>query len=303
MRLGLVCISEMLRDEKKLSAKTMTRKGFNALPREAALKLLSARILHNTTVVYATLASMIGNGIFHYRVSSSIFPCVTDATLNIKYDELPDIYAIRTNLRAAGDLARAHAISLSCHPDQFNVLSSYNTDVIDRSIKELNHQSNVLDMMGCAQDLSSPMCLHLNKSPDLKRETVHDYRERFLRSLSRCNAGVRARLVLENEDKGYWTTEQLYRWFGDQRALVYDNLHDQCNPSIKSDHAVSLFRETWHGHTPVFHWSEGTDEKARSHAGRASHVPTIVSANADCIWEVELKDKDYAIVEILNKLL
>jgi len=281
----------------------MTRKGFNAVQRADALKLLSARILHNTTVVYATLGSMVGNGIRHYRVSSSIFPCVTDATLNIKYDDLPDLPAIRTNLRAAGDLARAHGITLSCHPDQFNVLSSYNADTIERSILELNHQSNVLDMMGCAQDLSSPMCLHLNKSPDLKRETVHDYRERFLRSLSRCNAGVRARLVLENEDKGYWTTEQLNRWFGAYRALVYDNLHDACNPSIHSAAAVQLFRATWCEYTPVFHWSEGTDAKPRSHAGRASHLPVIVAANADCIWEVELKDKDYAICEILNNLL
>jgi len=293
----------MLRDEKKLSAKTMTRKGFNAVQRADALKLLSARILHNTTVVYATLGSMAGNGIRHYRVSSSIFPCVTDATLNITLDDLPDLQAIRANLRAAGDLARAHSITLSCHPDQFNVLSSYNAETIERSIVELNHQSNVLDMMGCAQDLSSPMCLHLNKTPDLKRETVHEYRERFLSSLSRCNSGVHARLVLENEDKGYWTTEQLHRWFGAHRALVYDNLHDSCNPSIEPTQAVALFRSTWQNHTPVFHWSEGTDAKPRSHAGRASHVPAIVSANADCIWEVELKDKDYAIVEILTNLL
>ena len=303
MRLGLVCISEMLRDTKKLSAKTMTRKGFNALPRDAALQLLSARILHNTTVVYATLGSMVGNGIRHYRVSSSIFPCVTDATLKIAYDDLPDLPAIRTNLHAAGDLARAYSISLSCHPDQFNVLSSYTPEVIDRSIKELNHQSNVLDMMGCSKDLSSPMCLHLNKTPDLKRESIHDYRERFRRSLSRCNAGVRARLVLENEDKGYWTTKNLHHWFGKDRALVYDNLHDSCNPSIDPSHAIVLFRETWRNHTPVFHWSEGTDAKPRSHAARASHMPQIVAANADCIWEVELKDKDYAICEILNTLL
>jgi len=302
MRLGLVCISEMLRDQRKISAKTMTRKGFNAVPRSDALKLLSARILHNTSVIYATLGSMVGNGIKHYRVSSSIFPCVTDATLNLSYDDLPQMATIRAKLRGAGDLARAHGITLSCHPDQFNVLSSYNPDVIERSILELNHQSNVLDMMGCSQDLSSPMCLHLNKTPDLKRETVEEYRTRFLDSLSRCNDGVRARLVLENEDKGYWTTEHLHHWFGEHRALVYDNLHDSCNPSIPSNYAVKLFRETWGNHTPVFHWSEGTDLKPRSHAPRPTFLPQIVAANSDCIWEMEFKDKDYAIVEILNNL-
>ena len=301
MKLGLTCISEILRDGKKISAKTMTRKSFNSVSRGEALQTLSARILHNTEVVYATIRSLLDNGIMHYRISSDIFPCITDATLGLCIDDLPDIVAIRTNLLNAGNFARKHGVSLSCHPDQFNVLASYNEEVIDRSIKELNHQSDVLDMMGCAQDLYSPMCLHLNKSPDLKRESVDAYRERFLHSLSRCNDGVRARLVLENEDKGYWTTENLYHWFGEHRALVYDNLHDLCNPSLESSKAVALFKSTWRNHTPVFHWSEGLANKPRSHADRASHVPSVVSANLDCIWEVELKGKDYAILEILEK--
>ena len=303
MRLGLVCISEKLRDTKKLSAKTMTRKGFCNLSREAAIQVLDQRILHNTQVLYATIQTLIEQRIGHYRVSSTIFPCIGDATLHLHFDDLPSISSIRANLLSAGNLARQHDITLSSHPDQFNVLASYTPDVIERSIKELNHQSDVLDMMGCTHDLSSPMCLHLNKSPDLKRESVDDYRARFLRALGRCNAGVRARLVLENEDKGFWTTENLHRWFGAHRALVYDNLHDACNPSISDAIAVSLFRQTWHAHTPVFHWSEGTDAKPRSHADRASFVPSIVAANADCTWEVELKHKDYAIEHIQQQLL
>jgi len=300
MKLGLVCISEILCDNKKLTSKTMTRKGFNSVSREEALNILSARILHNTHVVYATINSLIDNGIRHYRISSNIFPCITDPTLGLCIDHLPDIVAIRANLLDAGNTARSHGVSLSCHPDQFNVLASYNEEVIARTIKELNHQSDVLDMMGCAQDLSSPMCLHLNKSPDLKRESVNDYHKRFLQSLSCCNAGVCARLVLENEDKGYWNAENLYHWFGQHRALVYDNLHDSCNPSFESSKAVALFKSTWRNHAPIFHWSEGLVNKPRSHADRASHVPSIVFANLDCIWEVELKDKDYAILEILE---
>ena len=49
MILGLTCISEELKekDKKKFSFRTMTRKRFNDLNREDAIKQLSDRILHN----------------------------------------------------------------------------------------------------------------------------------------------------------------------------------------------------------------------------------------------------------------
>jgi UV DNA damage repair endonuclease len=48
MKLGLVCISEILKKkDKSLAFKTMTRKRFSELDRQLALKELSSRILHN----------------------------------------------------------------------------------------------------------------------------------------------------------------------------------------------------------------------------------------------------------------
>ena len=48
------------------------------------------------------------------------------------------------------------------------------------------------------------------------------------------------------------------------------------------------------------HWSEGINN-TKSHTDYASHVPSIVSDNLDCIWEVELKAKDKSIVKILSE--
>jgi len=302
LRLGLVCISEVLKKQRKVAFKTMTRKQFLSMPRERALQTLSARILHNTsTIRIDVLPHLSAVGIFHYRVSSSMFPLVTDKTLGLCYDDLPDMPRIRENLAGAGSFARVNDISISCHPDQYNVLASYNEAVVNNSIDELNHQSNVLDMMGYAQDLSSSMCLHLNASPKHKIEDTFTYRQRFIDNLARCNSGVRARLVLENEDKGFWNCDNLYNFFHDVRPLVYDNLHDACNRSEHaSDVYASMFAGTWGQHRPIFHWSEGIDGTSK-HTLRASHIPEIVRKYADsCTWEVELKDKDYAILEILK---
>lgn len=301
LRLGLVCISEVLKTKQKLSFKTMTRKSFLSMQRDAAIRTLSSRILHNTNAVYKILAHCSSSGIAHYRLSSAMFPLITDEVSNVGLTDLPDYSQILSTLSKCGEFARGAGISVSCHPDQFNVLASYNPNVVDRSIRELNHQSDVLDMMGYGHDLRSPMCLHLNCSPKFKVEDCFGYRKRFLDNLARCNPGVQARLVLENEDKGFWNCEMLHRWFGDVRALVYDNLHDACNPSeATADVYPFLFSQTWGKYRPVFHWSEGIDGSTK-HAQRASHLPDVVACNIDCIWEVELKDKDYAILEILQK--
>jgi len=300
MKLGLVCISEVLKAQSKIAFKTMTRKSFNSMPRNVAIKTLSARILHNTIVVHKIIVHLSNVGISHYRISSCMFPLVTDPSLHLCYNDLPDIDAIHKNLALAGNVARECNVSLSCHPDQFNVLASYNPAVVQKSIHELNHQSHVLDLMGCDQNLSSPMCLHLNRAPNFKQETVEQYKARFLTNLSCCSAGVQSRLVLENEDKSFWNCRNLYEHFSDVRALVYDNLHDICNPSYEHGNTVALFKSTWREYVPVFHWSEGING-SRAHADRASHIPVCVTDNLDCTWEVELKAKDFAILEILNK--
>lgn len=298
LKLGLVCISEQLREHKK-AFKTMTRKSFGEHGREAGITILSNRILHNTVTVLEVLRHCSLSGIRHYRMSSDTFPLITDKTLGLTISDLPDIEQIINNLLAAGRYARSVGITISSHPSQFNVLTSYSETVVRNTIDELNHQSAVLDMMGFEHDFKTPMCLHLSCGPKLNLESMTSYVGRFLHNLASCDIGVQSRLVLENEDKGYWNCTRLHTNFFDYIPLVYDNLHDACNPSDE-DHKsiVQVFKNSWRGFTPVFHWSEGVDG-TNKHTPRASHIPKVVINNTDCIWEVELKDKDLAIQEIL----
>lgn len=301
MKLGLVCISEMLKLEEKVHSKTMTRKKFLSEEKTSSLVDLSNRILDNTRVLKKTIEMCSRNGISHLRVSSSMFPLVTDETLGLEYSDLPDMTSIIQELNSCGELARNLNISLSCHPSQFNVLSSLNPDVVRRTIRELNHESQVMDWLGCDSDYSSPMCLHLSRSP--KSETDEEYRDLFCEAFSKCSQGVKNRLVLENEDKGYWSCENLYNVFKGVAPFVYDNLHDQCNPSSLncSEHWASLFKETWGNHTPVFHWSEGIDG-TRKHTDYFTHIPNVVESNDDVTWECEVKAKDLAICKVLNQV-
>jgi UV DNA damage endonuclease len=302
MKLGLVCISEILKKkDKSLAFKTMTRKRFLELDRDAALVELSSRILHNCKLTKQIVLHCAANGIAHYRISSCLAPLITDSSLNISYSDLPDMPVIESALADVGATAQRSGVSISTHPDCFNVLASYNPDVVDRSIKELNHQAYMLDLMGLPQNYSAPMCLHLNLSPDFKRETLASYVDRFVSALFSCSPSVQNRLVLENEDSGFWNCKNLYDLFGKLVPLVFDNLHDSCNRSdADQSMLLNLFKSTWGSYVPVMHWSEGLPDKSRSHAEFATHVPSVVAANKDCVWEFELKGKDLAILQVLN---
>lgn len=319
--LGLTCISEELKekDKKKYSFKTMTRKRFNDLcerdGKNEAIKELSSRILHNARATRYIIRHCISNNILHYRLSSALFPLITDENTNVSYKDLPDKLSIQEELKFAGKIAKQFNLSIGSHPDQFNVLASLDREKVDRTINELNFQASVLDMLGLPQDHTAPMNIHINYTPKID-ESLECVATRFFRNLSMCDKGVYKRLTIENEDKGFFNvdnciklSEYLFETFGANIPVCYDNLHDFCNPS--EDRNVSFQAErcayTWVNQgksdnnfiAPVFHWSEGTPQKPRSHADyfALGHVPPIIAIepNQQVKWECEVKQKDKAI--------
>jgi len=319
--LGLTCISEELKEEdkQKYSFRTMTRKRFNDLcnkeSRNEAVNQLSERILHNVITTQYILNHCAKSSIGHYRLSSALFPLVTDETLDIDFGELPDMEAIIQELRQVGIIATTLGISIGSHPDQFNVLASCNFDAVKRSVRELNMQAKILDMIGLPQDHSAPMNIHVNYTPQAD-ETLEVVATRFLRNLYMCDKGVYSRLTIENEDKGFFNVDNcikfsniLLKKHGVNIPVCYDNLHDFCNPSedVNTIWQAERCAYTWTSHrdsegrfiAPVFHWSEGTPEKPRSHAeyfalGRfPPHIEIEQGKSAK--WECEVKGKDKAI--------
>ena len=321
MNLGLTCISEELKekDKKKYSFRTMTRKRFNDLcvkdGRNETIKELSSRILHNVRATRYIIRHCIRNNILHYRLSSALFPLITDENTDVSYEDLPDKVSIQEELKFAGKIAKKFNLTIGSHPDQFNVLASPDRDKVSRTINELNFQASVLDMLGLPQDHTAPMNIHINYTPKMD-ESLEVVATRFFRNLSICDKGVYKRLTIENEDKGFFNvdncikfSEYLFETFNANIPVCYDNLHDFCNPS--EDHNVSFQAErcayTWVNQgegdnnflAPIFHWSEGKPDKPRSHADyfALGNIPPhiAIEPNKEVKWECEVKAKDKAI--------
>ena len=327
--LGLTCISEELKDKDKAkySFRTMTRKRFNDLcnteGRDEAIFQLSERILHNVIVTQYIVNHCYTSNIRHYRLSSALFPLLTDSTLEISMEELPHKARIKQQLRFIGLIALTFRISIGSHPDQFNVLASPDREKVGRTVNELNFQAGILDMIGLPQDHTAPMNIHINYTPKTD-ENLEIVATRFFRNLSMCDKGVYNRLTIENEDKGFFNvdncikfSEYLFAVHGVNIPVCYDNLHDFCNPS-EGNPSVAFNAErcayTWINQgdsegdfiAPVFHWSEGKPEKPRSHADyfALGNSPPHIAIEPDkpAKWECEVKYKDKAI-RLLQKAL
>ena len=99
MNYGLVCISEILKaQDKSLAFKKITRKRFSELESSEAgsgLKVLEERVLHNLQLTEKIIRHCAKNSISHYRLSSSLFPLITDPTLKLQLQKLSNYKDIR----------------------------------------------------------------------------------------------------------------------------------------------------------------------------------------------------------------
>jgi len=294
---NLCCISNELK-EQGYSFKTMTFKRWtqlcDQLGDERALFELGERWFNNVVVTLETIEMCAREG-WGYRVSSSLFPCLTHPEFHYnvsdvpQYDEIMELF----DECLAND---AWGVRLSTHPSQFVVLASENQDAVDKSIAELNHHGWVMDQLGCQRNHYNVMCLHVNCS----KGDPADIAARFMSNLNKTDQSVQSRLAVEVEDKGCWHAENLCEHF--DIPVVFDNLHNQCNPSSLPElDAALLCESTWNGIKPVFHLSESHPDKPnpRCHADMPTFVP-LISSLVDADYDVELKNKDAAIREMIR---
>ncbi len=317
MNYGLVCISEVLKGrDKSLAFKKITRKRFLDLQDDggnSGLSTLEDRILHNLNLAQQIIKYCAEQGVFHYRLSSSMFPLLTDPTLDLRLEKLSNYKTICKACTEIGATAKSLKVSLSLHPDQFNVLASEKPNVVQKTINELNFHALIMDLMGLPQDYSAPINIHPSITPKSNEEGLfREIVDRFYEAFNQCNEGVKKRLVIENEDKGLWNCANLFMYFhnycGTQYnhffPLTYDNLHDYCNPSVFENNKITIqqnidaFEKTWpNNYTPVFHWSWGKNN-SRSHADYANEQAPEYQRKIK--WELEVKAKDKAILQLLN---
>lgn len=287
MKIGYACLVVGVQE----TTMRTTRKA-NATPER-----LTELIQHNL----ASMENMIHYNIKHdikmYRISSDIIPFGSDLETN----QLDWVSLFSETFKQLGRKIKAHDIRVSMHPGQYTVLNSLDEGVVERAVLDLEYHTQFLDALEV--DNSHKIILHIGGVYGDKQAAIG----RFVKVYNQLSSEVKNRLIIENDDRLYTIEDVLEVNKKTGAPVVYDNLHNACNPSHldKTDKEwIALAAKTWNTEDgkPKTHYSQ-----QRKDARLGAHTQTIYIepfknfieeiAPLDIDIMLEVKDKNLSAVK------
>ena len=295
MKLGYACINMTLQQTGGITTnRGMRQKTFN----ERGLPYVSELALQNVKDLETIVRWNEEMGIKLFRMSSDIFPWVTYYTLY----SLPDYEEIRSILNNIGALADEYGQRLTFHPSHFNALGSPNPVVVEKTIKELNAHSDIMDTMNLSATVYNKINIHIAGAYGDKQATL----DRWISNYHKLNHNTKARLTVENDDKAnMYSVKELYEGVYKKCGvpIVFDYYHHKfCTGGLSEQEALELATKTWpKGITPCCHYSESRrkehlDESIRAQAHSDLIEGTICRYGNEVDVVVEAKHKELAVL-------
>ncbi len=301
MKLGYACINMTLQAAGGITTnRGMRQKTFN----ERGLSYVSELALQNVKDLETIVKWNEEMGIKLFRMSSDLFPWVTFYTLQ----SLPDYEEIRSILENIGELADKYGQRLTFHPSHFNALGSPNPTVVEKTIKELNAHSDIMDTMNLSPTVYNKINIHIGGAYGDKQATL----KRWIDNYYKLNHNTQARLTVENDDKeNMYSVKELYKGISEQCGvpIVFDYYHHKfCTGGLTEQEALELAAKTWpKGIVPCTHYSESRrkeklDESIKAQAHSDLIKDTIQTYGLDIDVVVEAKHKELAVLNYKTKL-
>ena len=237
------------------------------------------------------------NGYNFFRITSGLAPWKSE----YEWEDLKDIFRIKTHLRSAGIKAKTHNLRITSHPGPFNVLTSPHPHVVDNCVKDLTDHGEVFDMMGLSRTPYNKINIHIGGAYGDKESAM----ERFCVNFERLPDSVKSRLTVENDDKAsMYSVKDLYEGVYKRIGIpiVFDYHHHKfCTGDLSEQQALEMAISTWPDDiTPATHYSESRRDEQKDETIR-------VQAHSDYVYDkietygneidvmVEAKHKELAV--------
>ena len=295
MKLGYACINMTLQAAGGITTnRGMRQKTFN----ERGLDYVSELALQNVKDLETIVKWNEEMGIKLFRMSSDLFPWMTF----YDFTDLPDYDKIINILKGVGKLADKYGQRLTFHPSHFNALGSPNPVVVEKTIKELNKHSEIMDIMGLSATVYNKINIHIGGAYGDKQATL----ERWINNYYKLDSNTQMRLTVENDDKeNMYSVKELYKNVSEQCGvpIVFDYFHHKfCTGGLTEQKALELATKTWPKDiVPCTHYSESRrkehlDEsiKAQAHSDLIIGPIETYGNNIDVV--VEAKHKELAVL-------
>jgi UV DNA damage endonuclease len=294
---GYCCINTELRKQDIYSGRTCRK----ATWQEKGLEYVGELGLQNLRDLFKMLQWNERQDIKLFRIGSDIFPWSSE----YEYKDLPQYDKACMLLRAIGDFAVKHGHRLSFHPGPFNILGSTKPEVVERTIVDLDHHSQLFDLMGFAPSPYNKINIHIGASYGEKQATL----DRWMDNFRRLHPNTQKRLTLENDDRStlYTIADLMQVHEKCNIPLVFDYHHHNCHPGdLNVEQALALAISTWpEGITPVVHYSssrrlnEDNSVKVTAHADYLYETINTYGHKLDI--QLEAKAKEQALLKYRNK--
>ena len=258
IRFGYCCINQQLSQQGIRTGRTMIDRKFKL----GGLQLASDIALENAKDLLTILQWNEARGIRLFRVGSELFPRWN----HYRLEDLPGIDEITRHLRAAGDYAKAHGHRITTHPGPFNILGSPDAVVVDNTIVSLERHSELFDLMGFTPSFENLINIHVGATYNDKPGTI----ARWLHNYDRLSDSLKARLVIENDDKAsMYSVRELHKMLHVEIGIpiTFDYWHHTFNTGdLSEEEAFFLARETWtkYGVIQCTHYSESRRREAQT---------------------------------------
>ena len=299
MKLGYACINMTLQAAGGITTnRSMRQKTFN----ERGLSYVSELALQNVKDLETIVKWNEEMGIKLFRMSSDIFPWVT----YYDFPDLPDYPMIDVYLKNIGALADKYGQRLTFHPSHFNALGSPNPVVVEKTIKELNAHSDIMDTMNLSPTVYNKINIHIGGAYGDKQATL----KRWIDNYYKLDPNTQMRLTVENDDKeNMYSVKELYKGISEQCGvpIVFDYYHHKfCTGGLTEQEALELAAKTWpKGIVPCTHYSESRrkeklDESIKAQAHSDLIKDTIQTYGLDIDVVVEAKHKELAVLNYKN---
>ena len=291
MNIGYACLTKGIPNTQMRSC----------IMKNASPEKLYELIEHNLNSLGNILTFNAQNGIKLFRISSDIIP-FGSSPVNIlnwwtvfakKFDELSRII-------------NENQIRVSMHPGQYTVLNSPNPDVVSRAKKDLLYHSRVLDSLKTTS--ASKIILHIGGVYGDKQCAI----KRFESVYKSLNEKVKARLVIENDDKSYNIEEVLLIGSKLNIPVIYDNLHNEKNnvESFDDSYWIAKCKETWKkpDGAQKIHYSQQAIGKLKGAHSETIEVRKFAEF-IECLPErmidimLEVKDKNISALKCINAII
>lgn len=292
-RVGYACINMTLGK----TGVTTNRDAIQRTFKTKGLPHISKLALANVTDLEKVIHWNEENGFKFYRISSGLFPWMTE----YEFDDLPDWPEIQKILRRIGDYATSVNQRLEFHPSHFTILASPNPKTVEKSIKDLEQHSRIFDEMGFVPSHWNPLNIHVGGAYGDKEAACKRWCDNFFRLSENCQR----RVVVENDDKAnMYSVKDLHRLIHIHTLvpITFDIFHHTfCTGDLSARAAAMLASSTWADAPLVIHWSSSMQKYEIPKAKSVAHADYIYDEFDD--WNTggwfmcESKAKELSILE------